>query len=111
MSEHTFSEELFRVLRLIALVNNDSQRNLSRHLNISLGKTNYLLQSLIKKGFIEIRNLAEGDQKLKKVRYHLTRKGLKYKMEMAYYYLTIKEQEYLDLKKELTQQRSVHAQR
>ncbi len=111
MSEHTLSEELFRVLRLIALGNDYSQRNLSRHLNISLGKTNYLLQSLIKKGFIEIRNLAEGDQKLKKVRYHLTPKGLKFKIKMAYYYLSVKEQEYLELKRELAQQRSMDAQR
>jgi MarR family transcriptional regulator, temperature-dependent positive regulator of motility len=100
MSEQALKEDVFRILRLLASGEDHTQRDLSKHLDFSLGKTNYLLRSLIKKGLIEIINFTSGDQKLKKIRYHLTKKGFEYKVKLAYYYLTIKEAEYNMLKSE-----------
>lgn len=107
MIEQSFREDIFQILRLLSLSKDHStQRDLSNQLNISLGKTNYLLKSLIEKGFVEIKNFSEGNQKLKKVRYHLTTKGLKFKIKLAYYFLKIKEKEYFKLKKEVFDLRS-----
>lgn len=77
-----------------------TQRDLSAKLGISLGKTNYLLKELIKKGFIEIKNFSSGDKKLKKIHYLLTRKGFEHKVLLMQHFLQLKEAEYNQIKKE-----------
>ena len=101
MNEHHLKEDFFKILRTLSSGDNLSQRDLSGHLGISLGKTNYLLKELIKKGLVKIQNFTKGDQKLKKVGYILTKEGFSEQVRLTYYYLKIKEQEYLDLKKEV----------
>jgi EPS-associated MarR family transcriptional regulator len=93
-------EDTFKLLRLLS--NNDelSQRDISRHLDISLGKTNYLLKALAKKGLIKIKNFATREKKLKKIQYMLTKTGLEEKAKLTYYFLKKKEKEYLEFKKE-----------
>jgi len=93
-------EDVFKILRLLSLKKDLSQRDISGHINISLGKTNYLLKALAKKGLVKIKNFISKDQKLKKVRYILTHKGIEQQARLTYYYLEIKEKEYLTLKKE-----------
>jgi len=100
MIEQAIKEDIFNILRVLSNKDNFTQRGLSSHLNFSLGKTNYLIKILIQKGFIEIRNFTEGDQKLNKFKYIITRKGFEHKLRLAYYYLKIKEKEYFDLKNE-----------
>ena len=104
-SRHTDSkgqlkEDVFKILRLLYSKEDLSQRDISGHINISLGKTNYLLKALAKKGFVKIRNFISKGQKLHKVKYILTKKGLEQQAHLTHYYLKIKEQEYLELKKE-----------
>ncbi|MGB2651478.1 MAG: hypothetical protein WBD00_04650, partial [Candidatus Omnitrophota bacterium] len=65
-----------------------------------LGKTNYLLKGMIKRGLIMVRNFSVRDNKIKKVKYILTKEGFDVKLQWAYYYLKRKEEEYLELKKE-----------
>ncbi len=101
MNEHHIKEDIFRILRLLSSREDLSQRDLSGHLGISLGKTNYLLKSLVQKGFVKIMDFATGDKKLAKAKYILTQKGIEEKVRLAYYYLKLKEKEYLILKKEL----------
>ena len=101
MNEQSFKEDAFNILRLISLNNISNQRDLSRHLGFSLGKTNYLLKALTEKGLIKIKNFSYRGQKLKKIRYILTRKGLDKKLKLAYKFLQKKEKEYLELKREL----------
>ncbi|MBU2266152.1 MAG: MarR family EPS-associated transcriptional regulator, partial [Candidatus Omnitrophica bacterium] len=72
----------------------------SSHLEISLGKTNYLLKSLIKKNLIKARNFSHGKDKLGKVRYILTKSGLKQKIHLAYHFLKKKEEEYNRMRSE-----------
>jgi EPS-associated MarR family transcriptional regulator len=102
MNEHNLREDFFKILRVLSSRDTVSQRDLSGHLNISLGKTNYLLKSLIQKGFIKIKNFSRGDRKLKKVKYILTQKGLEERVRLTYHYLKLKEQEYLELQEELS---------
>lgn len=93
-------EDVFKILRLLSSQEDLSQRDISGHINISLGKTNYLLKSLAKKGLVKIKNFISRGQKLNKVKYILTQKGIEQQAHLTYYYLKLKEKEYLDLKKE-----------
>lgn len=101
MNEHIIKEEILNILRILSSDNNLTQRDLSTHLGFSLGKTNYLLKSLAQKGLLKIKNFTCKDNKLKKVKYLLTKKGLREKLKLTYYFLKKKENEYKRLKKEL----------
>ncbi len=101
MTEQSLKEDFLNILRVLSSKDDFTQRELSNHLDFSLGKTNYILKILIQKGFIEIRNFYKGDQKLNKFKYILTKKGFEHKLRLAYYYLKIKENEYLQLKQEV----------
>ena len=101
MNEQPIKEDIFNILRLLSSEDELSQRDLSGHLDISLGKTNYLLKSLIQRGFVMVRNFTVRDQKIKKFKYVLTKEGFDEKLKLAYYYLKKKEDAYLSLKKEV----------
>lgn len=77
-----------------------TQRHLSKKLGFSLGKTNYLLKELIKKGLIEVRNFSDNPGKLGKIQYYLTMYGLQHKMQLMQHFLKEKEDEYNQLKQE-----------
>ena len=100
-NEQHLKEDIFRILRLLSSKEDLSQRDLSGHLDMSLGKTNYLLKSMVQRGLIMVRNFTVRDNKAKKVKYILTAEGLDEKLKLAYYYLKRKEEEYLELKREL----------
>ena len=67
MIEQAIKEDIFNILRVLSSRENLTQRDLSHHLDFSLGKTNYLIKILIQKGFIEIGNFTKGDQKINNV--------------------------------------------
>lgn len=94
-------ESAYKILRLLTGKTDITQRDISNHLGISLGKTNYLLRELAKKGLIKIKNFSRGKGKLRKVHYILTKKGFNEKLRLTYYFLQKKEREYLELKKEV----------
>ncbi len=101
MDEHIFNKE--ETLRLIKEVEKNpavNQRFLSRKLDISLGKTNYLLKELAKKGIIKILNFSKNPGKAKKVKYLLTKKGIQEKINLTYHFLKMREKEYKRLKEE-----------
>jgi EPS-associated MarR family transcriptional regulator len=87
-------------LRLLSLKGDLNQRDLSASLNISLGKTNYLIKSLIKKNLIKTKNFSSNKGKLGKVRYILSKKGIKQKVHLTYHFLKKKELEYTYIKEE-----------
>ncbi len=80
-----------------------TQRELSMKLAISLGKINYLLKELIKKGLIEVKNFSGNPGKLNKIQYHLTKEGLEYKIRATGHFLKAKEAEYSQIKQEWEQ--------
>lgn len=93
-------EDIFKVLRLLSSQEDLSQRDISGHINISLGKTNYLLKALVKKGLVKVKSFISKDQKLNRVKYVLTPKGIDQQAHLTYYYLKLKEKEYFELKEE-----------
>lgn len=100
MTEQPKKEETLFIFKELDANPNTTQRELSSHLNISLGKTNYLLRELILKGFIKAKNFSTNPGKLKKIQYYLTKEGLEHKMQLTQHFLKAKENEYNRLKEE-----------
>ena len=91
-----------RYLLLKHLEQNPSltQRELAEVLGVSLGKTNYCLNSLIEKGWIKVRNFRRNKKKLGYA-YLLTPKGVEEKARVTLQFFRIKQLEYEELVKEL----------
>jgi EPS-associated MarR family transcriptional regulator len=101
MNEHSpFNEETLHIIREVDENPSLNQRILSKRLNISLGKTNYLLKELAKKGFIKIVNFSKNPKKGRTVRYILTKKGLEERINLTYHFLQVKEREFERLKEQ-----------
>ena len=98
--ENPMKEETLQLIKEVEGNPSLNQRVLSQRLNISLGKTNYLLKELVKKGFIKIASFSHNPDKAKKLKYILTKKGIEQKMFLAYHFLKVKEREYRLLKEE-----------
>jgi EPS-associated MarR family transcriptional regulator len=85
------------VLSILAEVDKNpeiTQREISSLVNISLGKTNYLLNSLVDKGLLKIKSFSKNVGKFRKIKYILTPKGMQEKLKITYYFLKKKENEY-----------------
>ena len=77
-----------------------TQRELAKVLGISLGKTNYCLNSVIKKGWVKAKNFRKSQQKLGYA-YFLTPKGLEEKGKLAIRFLKRKIAEHEEIKKQI----------
>lgn len=97
---NAFKEETLRLIREVEENPSMNQRLLSQRLNISLGKTNYLLKELVKKGMIKIVSFSKNPEKTRKLKYMLTQKGLEEKIILTGHFLKAKEKEYRRLKTE-----------
>lgn len=100
MIEQPPKEEVLLIIKHIESEPTITQRGLSDRLGISLGKTNYLLKELVKKGLVKVRNFSHNPAKLKKISYILTQKGFNERMRLMRHFLQRKEQEYNRLKQE-----------
>jgi len=100
MIEQNPKEEVLSVIKAIEADPAATQRNVSRKVSISLGKTNYLLKELIKKDMVKTMSFFNNPGKLRKIGYILTKKGLEEKTRLTYYFLRKKEWEYNILKEE-----------
>ena len=93
------NEELtLQVLRHIEKLQN--QKSLAQKLQISIGKTNYVLKALIAKGFIKAENFFANKNK-NQYKYLLTEKGIKEKIALTEKFIERKKAEYEELLKEL----------
>lgn len=77
-----------------------NQRLLAAKLDVSLGKTNYMLKKLIEKGFVKVKDFSENPGKAKRLSYFITPSGIKLKIKLTYQFLKTKEAEYNKLKEE-----------
>jgi EPS-associated MarR family transcriptional regulator len=93
-------EEHFNLIRKISKNSNLSQRGLANELGVSLGKVNYCLKSLKKKGLVKIQNIQRSKDKIKYL-YVLTPKGISEKSKITLKFMKRKMQEYDELKKEI----------
>ena len=80
--------------------NYKSQRDLAKELGFSLGKLNYCLKALKKKGLIKINSFKKNPNKLNYI-YVLTPKGIAAKTKLTINFMRRKMKEYDELKKEL----------
>ena len=79
MNEHP---EHFQILRKIDKKPNSTQRELAQDLGISLGKLNYCITALKKKGLIKIQNFKKNPKKINYL-YILTPRGIAMKTNMT----------------------------
>ena len=94
------SKEILNILREIEKRPELTQRELSSHLGISLGKVNFLLKALIEKGHVKVRNFKNSNNKYGYL-YYLTPKGLEEKTLITYRFLRRKIKEYESLEEEI----------
>ena len=74
---------------------------MARELGFSLGKMNYCIKELKKKGLIKIKNFEQKENKIITLRYIVTPKGIKERINLTVNFMRKKMQEYDELKKEL----------
>jgi len=91
----------FRVLKLLHGNPHLTQRDLADALGVSLGKVNYLLNALVEKGLVKISSFRRTGDKLNKIAYLLTAKGIKNRLALTRSYLEHKTREYAALKDEI----------
>lgn len=94
------NNDFLEVLRNIDKNPNKSQRELAESLGFSLGKFNYILNDLKKKGLIKFKNFKKNPKKLNYI-YYLTPKGFTQKTKLTLRYLERMSKEYEQLRKEL----------
>ena len=78
-----------------------TQRELSQEMGVSLGKVNYCMKKLTKKGWIKIMNFRHNPNKVGYV-YLLTPGGIEEKARLTFAFLKIKLEEYEMLKNEIS---------
>ena len=100
----------YRALKLLEQQPNLTQRQLSEALGVSLGKTHYVLRSLIDVGCVKLDNFQRSDNKWGYA-YLLTPMGVAEKAAITVRFLKRKKKEYDDLQTEIAQlQREVQLQ-
>ena len=96
------NQDHFDILRKIQNRPNSTQRELAAELGFSLGKLNYCLKALQKKGLVKIQNFKQNPKKINYL-YVLTPKGISEKTKLTINFMKRKMREYDELKKELNQ--------
>ena len=95
------SQDHFDILRKIKKKSNPSQRELAKELGFSLGKLNYCLKALRKKGLVKIKNFQKKENKMKYLQYVVTPKGVAERTKLTISFMKRKMKEYEEMKKEL----------
>ena len=94
------NQDHLNLLRKIKNNPESSQRELAEQLGFSLGKLNYCLNALKKKGLVKIKNFKNNKNKINYI-YILTPKGIAKKSMLTVNFMKRKMKEYEELKKEL----------
>ena len=95
------SEDEFEILIKIQKNPKTSQRELASELGFSLGKLNYCLKALQKKGLIKINNFKKNPKKINYI-YVLTPSGIAAKTKLTISFMKQKMREYDELKSEMS---------
>ena len=97
----TDQELEYKILKLLEKKPDQTQRELAMALGISLGKTHYLIKSLIDIGFIKLDNFQKSNNKWGYI-YLLTPNGIIEKSKITAKFLIKKQKEYDKLRKEIS---------
>lgn len=93
-------ETRYRILKLLEADPHASQRRIADDLGISLGRVNYCLNALIKKGLVKVNNFRSSTNK-RAYLYLLTPRGIEERARVTARFLRVKLSEYEILKREL----------
>ena len=93
--------EYFEILRKIKKTPDASQRELAEELGFSLGKLNYCLKALQKKGFVKLQNFQKKNNKISYLQYVITPKGISERTKLTLNFMKRKMREYDELKNEI----------
>lgn len=99
--KNTDNIDHLNVLRKIQKKPNTSQRKLAKDLGFSLGKLNYCIKELQKKGLIKLENFQNQTNKISYLKYLITPKGIAERTKLTINFMKRKMREYDELKKEL----------
>tara|TARA_B100001964_G_C13775401_1_gene397847 strand:- start:215 stop:529 length:315 start_codon:yes stop_codon:yes gene_type:complete len=99
MSKKEINSDEHKILRKIDKKPDTSQRELASELGFSLGKLNYCLKELKKKGLVKIDNFKKNKKKLNYL-YVITPKGIAEKTKITLRFMKQKMKEYEELKEE-----------
>lgn len=99
MNKKSNEQEHLNILRKIDSNQNTNQRRLADDLGLSLGKVNFCLNELKKKGFIKFQNFKNNKDKINYI-YILTPKGVSQKTKLLINFMKRKAAEYDELKKD-----------
>ena len=98
-----FEQEIkYRLLKILSQEGNLSQRDMAKRAGISLGKVNYCLSELAKRGMIKIIRFKSAKDK-RPYTYILTPHGLQEKAKLTMRFLKLKLGEYEELKRQIKQ--------
>ena len=100
-----FNNDEFDILRKISKEPNVNQRDLAKKLGLSLGKINYCIRALKKKGLIKINNFKKNKRKFNYL-YILTPKGVSEKTRITINFMKQKMKEYDELQSELKENKN-----
>lgn len=77
-----------------------NQKTLAQEVGYSVGKVNFVLKSLVQKGFIKAERFISSNKKIQ-YKYLLTEKGFKEKIALTEKFIAQKKKEYDQLQKDL----------
>ena len=101
MSSKDLDEEVrYVLLKTVAAHPQWNQRELSKEMNVSLGKINYCLKALIQRGYIKMGNFSRSKKKIGYA-YYLTPVGMLERSRVTVQFLARKEREYKILEDEI----------
>jgi EPS-associated MarR family transcriptional regulator len=98
----TNQELEYRALKILEQQPDLTQRQLAEELGVSLGKTHYLVKSLIDVGWVKLDNFQRSDNKWGYA-YLLTPRGIIEKAAITARFLVRKQREYNELQQEIVQ--------
>jgi EPS-associated MarR family transcriptional regulator len=99
------AEEIhYKLMRMLQANPQMSQRDAARELGVSLGKVNYCLRALVRRGWVKASNFKNSQNKAAYM-YLLTPRGLEQKASLTLRFLQVKLREYEALRAEIEQMR------
>ena len=93
------SETELEILQKLEENPNLTQRQIAEHMDLSLGKINYLIKALLGKGLIKVNNFRRSDNKIGYL-YLLTPEGIEEKRKLTLIFLQRKSEEFDKLKQQ-----------
>lgn len=102
MTKEEYKYEDLELLRHLAKKQDVSQRELAKMMGVSLGKINFILNALIKKGAVKVQNFKNNKNKLAYT-YYLTPAGINEKAVLTIKFFKRKLNDYDIIKKEIAQ--------